>query len=66
MSDKKFDFALVRTRLREINVSLKESGDVPMNEFCEILDEFCIMFAQMSSVLGMAFSDIKSKSTIIR
>ena len=64
--DNKFKIGYVIECLKIINKSITDDKEIPFEQFCQILDEFCFVFKELNSFLGIAFSDVKDKTAIIK
>lgn len=61
-----FNWKKVVGCLQSSNKFYEEKSDFPPEELCIFLQEFCKIFKQMSSLLGIAFDDVNEKVGIIR
>lgn len=41
----KFNLTFVKENFKKINNVYDKEKEIPINEFCIILDEFCVLFA---------------------
>lgn len=64
--DNKFKIGYVIDCLKTMRKSIQENQEVPFEQFCQVLDEFCFVFKELNSFLGIAFSDVKDKTAIIK
>lgn len=46
--------------------SYTSTKEIPFEPFCNILDQYLLVFKALNSFLGIAFSDVKEKVAIIR
>ena len=64
--ENKFEVEVV---IKQLNLLLKgydKHNELAFEELCMVLDEFTVVFKQLNSFLGIAFSDVKDKVTIIQ
>jgi hypothetical protein len=62
----RFDIEKVMRQLETLIDIYVQEKEVLFEEFCHILDHFCLLFKVLNSFLGIAFSDVKQKVEVIR
>ncbi|KRW98910.1 Glycolipid transfer protein domain [Pseudocohnilembus persalinus] len=65
-NDVDFDYEGVCLWLELAEQYYNKHGDYPVELICRFLWEFVKVFQKMGSALGMAFKDVKEKTTVIR